>query len=652
MLSTRSRLLMVSMAAALVAACGGGSSSPGTTTTTSTTQPPPPQSGNVAMLVSDASTEDWATIGVKILSIALVPQGGGGNVMVYTAPTPVPVTNLVELDQIAELLGNVSVPVGTYTSAVLTISANPTDILLTVAPDPEAGFAAAAGSTIPSTDIQVQHTQGSGSSMTTGVNVNFVSPLVVTTTANNALDLEFDLSHPAFLIGHVPVGGGSTIWAVNFEGPVRHHPLRDVTRLVLRHMYGDVSSISSDNTSITIAKEYPTEPPVNPETAVMGSQSVQILADATNGTIFYDMDAGTRTVIENFSTEASLVGKNVRVAARYQENGTLVATRIWASSEFNTVWLSPEGHVLHVNDTTNVVTVANDMGRPVPLTINAGTQFFFREPQNPAVDSKPIGTGPAFLAAHNLVRGFKVHATVVDVLATPLVAQSIDIETAAYDGAISAADMTGFTYTRNFRTASDDYVYTLDYIAAASANGTDNSGDPIKGYVWWNFAYPTLLTSGSDAISEFIAATNGSVNFGGTVGVVPSLGVSYATWNDPANAGGWAAAATVLLPANVPFGVPAAMVDNAFPMTALGGTMPVTVDVSTTTGAATLVYQVDRTNGVVTVSPIDITTSTGLTDLSNALAAGALVKVFGVPQANANLKAYVIAYFTGDLPAQ
>jgi hypothetical protein len=652
MLSTRSRLLMVSMAAALVAACGGGSSSPSNTMTTSTSPPPTSQSGNVAMLVSDASTEDWATIGVKILSIALVPQGGGSNVMVYTAPTPVPVTNLVELDQIAELLGNVSVPVGTYSSAVLTISANSTDILLTVAPDPEVGFAAAAGTTIPASDIQVQHTQGSGSSLTTGVSVNFVSPLVVSTTSNNALDLEFDLSHPAFLIGHVPVGGGSTIWAVNFEGPVRHHPLRDVRRLVLRHMYGDVSSISSDNTSITIAKEYPTEPPVNPETAVMGSQSVQILADSANGTIFYDLDANTRTVIENFSTEASLVGKNVRVAARYQENGTLVATRIWASSQFNTVWLSPEGHVLHVDDTTNVVTVANEMGRPVPLTINPGTLFFFREPQNPAVDSAPIGMGPAFLASHDLVRGFKVHATVVDPLATPLVAQSIDIETAAYDGAISASDTTGFTYTRNFRTQSDDYVYSLDYIAAASSNGTDNNGNVIKGYVWWNFAYPTLLTTGPNAVNDFIAATDGSVNFGGTVGVVPSRGVSYAIWNDPANADGWAAAATVLMPANVPLGVASAMTGNAFSMTALGGMMPVTVDVSSTPGSATLVYQVDRTNGIVTVSPIDITTNAGFTDLSDALAAGAVVKVFAVPQAGATLKAYVLAYFTGEMPAQ
>jgi hypothetical protein len=74
------------------------------------------------------------------------------------------------------------------------------------------------------------------------------------------------------------------------------------------------------------------------------------------------------------------------------------------------------------------------------------------------------------------------------------------------------------------------------------------------------------------------------------------------------------------------------------------------VDVSTTSGSATLVYQVDRTNGVVTVSPIDITTSTGLADLTLGLAAGAPVKVYGTPQATA-LKAYVLVYFTGDLPA-
>jgi hypothetical protein len=646
MFPTSSRLLSVSVAAALLAACGGGSGSGSSNALNST-----PQNGSVAMLVSDASSEDWATIGVKVLSIALVPQGGGGNVTVYTAPTPAPLVNLVQLDQIAELLGNATVPVGTYTAAVLTVSGNAGDILLTVAANPEVGFAGASGTTIPSNQIQVQHTQGSGSNLTVPVKVSFDSPLVVSTSQSNALDLEFDLSHPAFLVGHVAAGAAGTIWAVNFDGPVHHHPLRDLARLVLRHTYGNVTAISSDDSSITVTKEYPVEPAVTPETAVAGTQSLQILADATNGTLLYDLDAKSKSVIMNFSTESALIGKFVRIAARYQENGTLVATRIWASSQFNSVWLSPEGHLLHVDAVNDVITVADESGRPVAMTVDANTQFFFREPQNPTVDATPIGTGPAFLTSKNLVRGFKVHASVVDPLARPMVAQSIDIETAAYDGSISAPTMAGFTYTRNFRTPGDDYVYTLDYIAAASANGTDDSGTAIVGYKWWNFAYPTLLMSGTDAINEFVSATNGSVNFGGTVGSVPSRGVSYAIWNDPANSGGWSAAATVLLPSILPLGnVANGLVNNAFTMTVAGGATAASVDVSSTSGSATLVYQVDRTSDIVSVSPIDITTSAGLMQLTNGLVAGAPVKVYGIPQADGTLKAYVLAYFSGDLP--
>jgi hypothetical protein len=485
------------------------------------------------------------------------------------------------------------------------------------------------------------------------VTVNFDSPLVVSTSQSNALDLEFNLAHPAFLIGHVPNGAGPTIWAVNFDGPVRRIPRHDLTRLVLRHTYGDVMSISSDNSSITITKEFPVEPPTNPETAIAGTAQLTFTADAVNGTLFYDLDAKTKTVIENFSSEMSLVGKYVRIAARYQENDTLVAVRIWASSEFNNVWVSPEGHVLHVNDSTDVVWIENESGHGIPLTVNADTQFFFRDPQNGADDSKPIGTGPAFLSSKDLVRGFKVHASVVDPLATPLVAQSIDIETAEYAGTISAPNMAGFTYTRNFVDMNDDYVHTLDYISSETANGTDASGNAITGYKWWNFAYPTLLADGSNAVSDFISATDGSVDFGGTVGSVPSYGVSYAAWNDPANADGWAAYASVLTPAKLPLAtVAAGLMNNAFSVTVAGGTAAAAVDVSTTMGSATLVYQVDRTNGIVTVSPIDITSSTGLADLKAGLAVGAPVEVYAIPQAGGTLKAYVIAYFTGEMPSE
>jgi hypothetical protein len=90
------------------------------------------------------------------------------------------------------------------------------------------------------------------------------------------------------------------------------------------------------------------------------------------------------------------------------------------------------------------------------------------------------------------------------------------------------------------------------------------------------------------------------------------------------------------------------LTNNVFTMTVLGGATAGSVAVSTVSGSATLVYQVDRTNGIVTVSQVDITTSSGLAALTSGLAAGTPVKVYGTPQADSTLKAYVLVYFTGD----
>ena len=418
--------LLASITAAL-SACGGGGSGSGSSGMTAAS------TGSVPVLISDASSQDWATIGVRVLSIALVPQGGGSAVTVWTAPGQAPYVNLEQLDQIAEILGNASVPVGTHSAAVLTLSANPGDVMLTVSADPETGFPVAAGTTIASDLIQIQGKQGSAGSLTVPLQVTFDSPLTVTTGTNDALDLEFDLAHPAFIVGHTPpAADGNTLWAINFNGPVRPHRVHDLRNLVLRHTYGTVTAVSSDNTSITITKDFPALPITNPESAIPSNLSLQILADATDGTIFYDVDAKTRNVINDFSSVAqTLDGRYVRIAARYQEDGSLVAVRMWASSTFNNVWLSPEGHVLHVNATTDVVTIDNESGIGVPVTVDANTQFFFRTPANAVADTTPIGTGTGFLTSEDLVRGFKVHVSVVDPLATPLVAQTIDIETAA-----------------------------------------------------------------------------------------------------------------------------------------------------------------------------------------------------------------------------
>src|SRR5580658_9510094 len=101
-----------------LSACGGGGGGD------SSSMSPPTSQVSMPLSLSDASSDDWALIGVKVLSIALVPQGGGSNVNVYTAGTVAPYLNLEQLDNIGEILGNVSIPAGTYTGAVLSISAN------------------------------------------------------------------------------------------------------------------------------------------------------------------------------------------------------------------------------------------------------------------------------------------------------------------------------------------------------------------------------------------------------------------------------------------------------------------------------------------------------------------------------------------------
>ena len=632
--------------AAVLSACGGGGSG-------SSSGMPQAQTGQLQMLIGDASSEDWAEIGVRVLSIALVPQDGSGNVTVWTAPSPAPLVNLAELDQLGELLGQATVAAGIYTGAVITVAANPGDVALVVASNPESGFAGTPGATIAATQIQIQGAQGTSGNLTVPITLTFGTPLTVSASGSNALYLDFDLGHPAFIVAHnPPAAAGATIWAVNFNGPVHRHRVGDLRWLVLRHSYGTVQMVGTS--SFTMLRDFPIEPASTPEGEITSSAQLTINADAANGTIVYDADNGdARTVVKDFSSEGALAGKYVRVAARYQSDGSLVAVRIWESSTFARVWLSPEGHVLSVDGTNGVMTVETEDGAGVPVTIGPNTLFYFRTPQDAQADADSIGQGPGFLASGSIVRGFKVHVSPVDAFAAPVVADTVDIETAAYSGTISNATATGFTYTRHFVRASDDYAVNLDYIAGSAPN-TDPSGAAIMGFDWWNFTFPTMADTGASAVSDFVSASSGSVSFGGTVGAVSAWGASYALWSTTTPVG-WQVPMAVLEPTPLPLGavVTGLSSGSSFTMAVTGGTMPATVDVDTTAGSATLVYQVDRSGGVVSVSPIDVSTQQGLMTFTNYLTAGTPLKVWGIPQPapTSALKAYVIIYFTGIAPA-
>jgi hypothetical protein len=636
-------------------ACGGGSSS---STASNHVSP-----GSVHVIVNDDPTQDWATVGVKVLSVALVPQGGGAPVAVYTAPAPAPTINLLQLDQLGEIIGNASVPAGTYTSAQLTISANPGDVVLVSSADPDPGFDLGPGYTVQPANIRIQGATGSAGGLTVPLTINLQQPLTVAANTTNALDLEFDLAHPAFIVEHYPASASTPIWAINFNGPVRHHVVADLTRLILRHTLGQVTAVSSDNSTITITKDYATYPvPASgTETPIPGNISLNIQADSVNGTILYNADASpvTHTTIDNFSSVAStLAGKYVRIAARYQAGGTLVAVRIWYSSNFQNVWVSPEGHVVHVNNTTNVMSVTNENGIPVRVAITGNTQFFFRTPQNALADATPIGTGTAFFDGSlnglpNLPRGFKVHVGVTDPLASTLTADTVDIEIARFDGAISAANTANFTYNRDFATAADDYTGTLPYIATAAANGTDANGNAITGFDWWYFTLPTLadtsLKTVNGPVPDFVTAVNAAT------GVLPVDGLSYSLWGDGAtNLSDWYARDTIVVPTALPKGIVTAA--GSWVTTPNGGSIvitpknesAVTVELSTVSGSATLVYEVKNQSGVVTVTQEDLTTAAGLAAAKAALVTGTQVKAYAVPTATNTVAAYVLFYYDGN----
>jgi hypothetical protein len=629
-------------------ACGGGNNSASSE-----------QDGTLNMVLSDDATQDWATIGVKVLSVTLTPQGGGNPVTVYTAPTPAPFVNLVQLDQLGEIIGNASIPAGTYNQATITISGNPSDILLVGSPSPEPGFPVLSPLQVPSSQIQV--IGATGSPLTVPLTLTLSPALSVGAGSSNALDLEFDLAHPAFIVQHVAPAG--TFWAINLNpATVRHHPIRDITQLTLRHLYGTVTDVPSAS-SFTMTKCFPAVPATSNETCLPSTQSLQILADATNGTIFWNLDTSpaTRSVITNFSSVASTFsGQFVRVQARYQQNGTLVAVRVWASSSFSKVFVSPEGHVVDVNRTATppTFTILNEDGTiSNPITVNSSTQFFFG---SQAIT--PTGTGFLTNTRNSFVRGFKVHVNPVDPSASPLVADTVNIEIARYAGTISGASPTaGFSYNRAFPTpyTLDDYTIQLPYISNSTTNGEDNNGSPISGFKWWYFALPTgTLDYGSNASADFVSAVGGTVNYGSScttslfttaLGSQAVTGMSYANWNDPASPNSWSAYWAILLPSPAPLSTSGNANGTSFSMTPIGtGCLAVPVDLSNTPGQASLVYQVNRNSAnIITVTSLDITQTNNLNTLDTALnTTGTYVKAFGVPEAAGRLKAYVLFYYT------
>ena len=385
--------------------------------------------GTASIILTDAPSDQWSAIEVVVTQVTLLNKADHTKEVVAFQGTSAKI-NLVDLDSVGELLATAQIPVGTYDALRITI--DPASVSLVKAD----------GTPVPSSQVRVAGAM---------VQVGLSADLVVTATGSNAVQIDFDLAHPLFLV-QLPSGG----WVMNLQ--VKHRPnangMMGMAQMAFRHRRGTIASVGTS--SFVLHTDSGNDLTVN--------------VDA--GAWFFDADA---KVVGSFAGLAT--GKNALVSLRMQSDGRLWAVRVWYGANALPGW-TPEGHVYGVDQATNLMRVSTTNGAPRTIAIDSDTAFTYRT-------SQPLGTGQAVLA--NLWTGFKVQVEVKDPLAVPMHAKSVNIQRAVDGGVITAATVSSFAY-QHLLAGDRMHAYTSPF-------------------TWWYLGFPGMPFSGSGA---FAAAVTGA----------------------------------------------------------------------------------------------------------------------------------------------
>ena len=504
---------------ALLTACGGSGSSTAATATA------PTPTGTAAIILTDAPSDQWSAVEVVVTKITLVDKADHTKEVVAFQGASSKI-NLVDLDSVGELLASAQIPAGTYDGMRISIDPNPADITLVKAD----------GTVVPASQIQVVGG--------TNVWVPLSSDLVVTQGSSNALQLDFDLGHPLFLV-QLPSG----VWVMNLQ--VHHRPnangMAGLAQMEFHHRRGTVSSLGAGSFVLHT------------------NSGNDLTVNVDSGAWFYDADA---KAVGSFAGLA--VGKDLLVSLRLQPDGSLWAVRVWYSANPLPDW-TPEGHLYGVDRTNDWIAVSTDTGAPRRVYVDSDTAFTYHR-------SVSLGTGPSALA--DLWAGFKVSVTVKDPLQAQLHAASVNVQRAVDGGRISAASATDFSYANAFG-LTRTYAY---------ANGFD----------WWYLGLPGTTYTDPGA---FAAAVTGA----GDVRVQGVSDLTWdstgSVW-DAANA----IFLPVPLPlGQITTAYNGGQLGFTFTNTS-SAPQPITVGLNTTVGQQPMVVEVHNQAGVVSVTPLDPTT--------------------------------------------
>ena len=497
--------LAVAAGFGLVTSCNitGGGSSGGT--------------GSLNLLVTDGPTDDWQEVTVVLKSISLYNRGDHAWEDVWTADAANPDAgkiNLVDLTGVAQILAQVSLPVGTYSQLKLVINTDPATMKLVTDE----------GTTIDPANVTVVDPGGKGE-----IKVDISPAITVAEGATTNLQVDFDLAHPLSI--------------VNLDGKVvislkiRHKPLpRHLKNLQFARTIGDITAAAADLTTFTIKT----------------IQETEVTFNVSANTIYVDADANAAGTFDGLK---ALVGSGAAlVASNMNSDGSLYARRVWYAQDIETLpQFTPEGLVRRVGD--NWLSVLKKRTETLPYgdhhhrcDWNSET-VFVDENTTWTFQDIAMGTGTSIL--RYISRGFRVEVTFVDPEAYPKVAASINVHSAHAEGLVTSATLENFTFGWFDHTRAMVYsgitdhtfgwwFYGLDAGRSTAVQDFVDSVDQARAANLWVFAWAGLywdkdntrwvvenLVIAPMKLHEFTKITTGYTAASGTMGVS-----TYDCWDE------------------------------------------------------------------------------------------------------------------------
>ena len=426
--------------------------------------------GRLNLLVTDAPSDDWQEVTVKVNSISLRKADDQSWNSVWTADpndSNSGKLNLVDLAGVAQILGHATIPAGSYDRLRLVIDTHPTT--MTLVDD--------SGNTIDPANISVVDPSGTGE-----IKVIIAPPITVADGGVANLQVDFDLAHPLSII----VQNGKVV--INLQ--IRHKAVpRNLRDIQFARNIGNVTAAATDGTNFSLK--------------TLEGADLTFGVDAN--TIYVDVDANAAGNFDGLKALVGVADKGALVASNMNANGSLYARRVWYGDITKLPVFTPEGLVRRVGD--NWLKILNKNAEPTAnsghychwdwdvVYVNDATTWTFH-------DSIPLGTGTAVL--QNIRRGFRVSVEFVDPNVTPRVAKSINVQSAHDEGAIRSVSATGFTFGgSNYCNGWNSNVlptfgqhYTHEW---AFSTVTDHV------FSWWFFGLPSGV---STSVQDFTDTVN------------------------------------------------------------------------------------------------------------------------------------------------